>query len=56
MLLRYSLGLEKEAAAVEAAVGAAIDRGVLTADLTAAGGRSVSTLAAGNAVVEALRA
>jgi 3-isopropylmalate dehydrogenase len=56
MLLRYSLGLEKEAAAVEAAVGSAIERGVLTADLTPAGGRSVSTLAAGNAVVEALSA
>jgi len=33
MLLRYSLGLEKEALAVESAVSAAIDRGVLTADV-----------------------
>ncbi|WP_438482039.1 3-isopropylmalate dehydrogenase [Oleiharenicola lentus] len=33
MLLRHSLGLEKEAAAVEAAVAATIDAGKLTADL-----------------------
>jgi 3-isopropylmalate dehydrogenase len=56
LLLRHSLGLETEAAAVEAAVGAAIDRAVLTTDLIAPGGRAVSTAAAGDAVVEALRA
>jgi len=33
LLLRYSLGLETEAAAVEAAVDAVIERGVLTRDL-----------------------
>jgi 3-isopropylmalate dehydrogenase len=33
MLLRHSLGLEKEAAAVEAAVAATLDAGNLTADL-----------------------
>ncbi len=42
MLLRHSLGLEAEAAAVEAAVHAALDDGVFTADL-AAKGQAVST-------------
>ena len=36
MLLRHSLGLHDEAAAVEAAVGAVIEEGVLTRDLAAA--------------------
>jgi 3-isopropylmalate dehydrogenase len=42
MLLRYTLKLEKEAAAVEKAIEAALTAGLRTADL-AAGGRSVST-------------
>jgi len=42
MLLRYALKLEKEAAAVEKAIEAALTAGLRTADL-AAGGRSVST-------------
>jgi 3-isopropylmalate dehydrogenase len=54
MLLRYSLGLEKEAAAVEAAVSRAIDRGVLTADVVPAGAPAASTVQAGQAVLEAL--
>ncbi|MGB8294911.1 MAG: 3-isopropylmalate dehydrogenase [Polyangia bacterium] len=54
MLLRYSLGLEKEAVAVEAAVSRAIDRGVLTADVVPAGAFAATTLQAGQAVVEAL--
>jgi 3-isopropylmalate dehydrogenase len=33
LLLRYSLGLESEAQAIEAAVDAVIERGVLTRDL-----------------------
>ena len=40
LLLRHSLGLEKEAVAVEAAVDAVIERGVLTRDL---GGSANST-------------
>jgi 3-isopropylmalate dehydrogenase len=56
LLLRHSLGLEAEALAVEAAVSAAIDRGVLTGDLAAAGMRSASTTVAGDAVLESLRA
>ena len=54
MLLRYSLGLEKEAAAVESAVSAAIDRGVLTADVVPAGAPAATTVQAGQAVLEAL--
>jgi 3-isopropylmalate dehydrogenase len=54
MLLRYSLGLEKEAAAVERAVARAIDRGVLTADVASPGTAGVTTVQAGQAVVEEL--
>jgi 3-isopropylmalate dehydrogenase len=54
LLLRHSLGLTAEAAAVEAAVNGVIDRGVLTADLVAPGGKGVGTREAGSAVIEAL--
>jgi 3-isopropylmalate dehydrogenase len=54
MLLRYSLGLETEAVAVESAVSRAIDRGVLTADVAPPGAPAVTTVQAGQAVVEAL--
>ncbi|KAK3322318.1 Isopropylmalate dehydrogenase-like domain-containing protein [Apodospora peruviana] len=50
MMLRYSLNLPKEAAAVEAAVKAAIDNGTLTKDL----GGSASTTDMGDAVVAQL--
>ena len=40
MLLRHSLGLEDEAAAVEAAVGAVIEEGILTADLAGSAART----------------
>jgi len=53
LLLRWSLGLEREAAAVEAAVAKAVDRGVLTADLTRTG--AVGTDEAGAAVIQALK-
>ncbi len=49
LLLRHSLGLEAEAAAVEAAVSQALDDGVLTRDLT--GINPVSTETAGAAVI-----
>jgi 3-isopropylmalate dehydrogenase len=55
LLCRHSLGLEAEARAIEAAVAAAIDRGVLTGDLAPAGTATASTAAAGDAVLEALR-
>jgi 3-isopropylmalate dehydrogenase len=57
MLLHHSLGLTKEAAAVEAAVGNAIDRGILPGDIAAATGVApASTAQAGAAVLAALTA
>jgi 3-isopropylmalate dehydrogenase len=55
MLLRHSLGLSAEAAAVEAAVGAAIDRNVLPGDVAPAGVTPATTAQAGAAVLEGLR-
>jgi 3-isopropylmalate dehydrogenase len=55
MLLRHSLGLDAEANAVEAAVDAAIDGGVLPADVVEPGGRAATTAETGNAVREALQ-
>jgi 3-isopropylmalate dehydrogenase len=51
LLLRYSLGLEAEARAVEAAVSAAIDDGYLTPDLATAAGRGHSTRDVGAAII-----
>ena len=56
MLLRHSLGLEAEAAAVEAAVAGALAAGVRTADVASPGAPSVGSRAAGDAVIERLRA
>ncbi len=57
LLLRHSLGLVAEAAAIEAAVAAAIEDGVLTADLAPReAGNAASTRAAGTAVLERLDA
>jgi 3-isopropylmalate dehydrogenase len=53
MLLRHSLGLEADARAVEAAVGAAIDRGILPADVAAPGAAAATTAQAGDAVTAA---
>ena len=54
LLLRHSLGLLREAEAVEAAVSAAIGRGVLTCDLAPTGARAASCQEAGGAVLESL--
>ncbi len=54
MLLRHSLGLEAEAAAIEQAVTAALDDGHFTADL-AAQGQALSTQRAGAAVLAQLK-
>ncbi len=54
MALRYSLGLEAEAGALEAAVDAALDAGLRTPDI-AAGGPSVTTIEMGTSVVDAIR-
>ena len=53
MLLRHSLGLEAEAAAIEAAVSAALDDRVFTADLAPAG-QAVGTAQAAQAVIARL--
>jgi 3-isopropylmalate dehydrogenase len=55
LLLRHSLGLEAEARAVEMAVRATIDRGVLTTDLVPPEKRAATTAEAGDAVLAALR-
>ena len=55
MLLRHSLGMEAEAATIEAAVTAALDGGHFTADL-AAQGQALSTQQAGQAVLAQLNA
>jgi 3-isopropylmalate dehydrogenase len=54
LLLRHSLGLGGEAAALEAAVTGAIDAGVLTADIAPAGVVAAATREAGRAVVEGI--
>ena len=50
MMLRHSFGLEREARAVEIAVSAAIERGCVTPDIAASGGRSFSTVEVGEAI------
>jgi 3-isopropylmalate dehydrogenase len=59
MLLRYSFGLEKEAAAIEGAVNAALDAGLRTKDIASRGvgggaEKIVGTAEMGKAVVKAL--
>ncbi|MDH7487367.1 MAG: 3-isopropylmalate dehydrogenase [Anaerolineae bacterium] len=54
LLLRYSLGLEAEAQAVEAAVSRVLDAGHRTPDIAAPGQATVSTQQMGALVVEAL--
>jgi 3-isopropylmalate dehydrogenase len=54
LLLRHSLGLEPEAAAVERAVLAAIEAGARTADIATTGERRLSTREMGDAVLAQL--
>ncbi len=54
MMLRYSLGHEEAAAAIEAAVAAALDRRIMTADIATSGVTPVSTREMGDAIVAAL--
>ena len=58
MLLRYSFGLETEAAALEAAVSRTLDQGLRTADIASRGGNEnekiVGTSEMGAAVLKAL--
>jgi 3-isopropylmalate dehydrogenase len=55
MLLRLSLGLAEEAAAVERAVGEAIEAGVRTPDIAEPGVDPVDTMSFGNAVAARIR-
>lgn len=55
LLLRHSLGLEREAAAVEAAIAAAIADGVRTPDIAAPGQPAVGTDEMTAAVIQRLR-
>jgi 3-isopropylmalate dehydrogenase len=54
MLLRFSLGREHEASAVERAVERALEAGALTADLALPGSTAVSTRAMGDAILACL--
>ncbi len=54
MLLRHSLGLEREAAAVEAAVDAVLEEGVRTRDIAETGSEVVGTQVMGDLVVARL--
>jgi 3-isopropylmalate dehydrogenase len=56
LLLRHSLGLEREAHALESAVSRAIDAGTRTRDIAATGQAAVGTRAAADAVLAALHA
>jgi len=56
MMLRYSLDAAPAASAIEAAVDAVLEAGVVTADVARRGQPSVSTSAFGDAVVAALKA
>jgi 3-isopropylmalate dehydrogenase len=56
LLLRYSLRLEEEAAALEAAVSNAIVGGARPRDLSPAGAAGITTRAAGDAVLAAFAA
>ncbi len=55
MMLRYSFGLDDAAAAIDTAVAATLDQGILTADLTGDKAKAVSTAAMGDAIVKAMR-
>lgn len=54
MLLRHSLGLETEAAAIEAAVDSVLNEGVRTLDIAHTGTETVETVVMGDLVVRAL--
>ncbi len=54
MMLRYSLDAEAAAAAIEAAVGQVLDKGLRTADIYSDGCEKVSTEQMGDAVLAAL--
>ncbi|NND54584.1 MAG: 3-isopropylmalate dehydrogenase [Gammaproteobacteria bacterium] len=56
MLLRLSLGLEDESAAIEAAVNTVLSNGLRTGDIAAKGDQVVGTAAMGDAIAAAITA
>lgn len=54
MMLRYSFGLEEAASAIEAAVAATLEKGILTADLSGGNSDPVNTAEMGDAIVAQL--
>ena len=54
MMLRYRLDQDGAATAIESAVSAALDKGVMTADIATEGCISVNTKEMGDAVIAAL--
>jgi 3-isopropylmalate dehydrogenase len=56
MMLKYSLGLDAPAAAIEAAVAAILDKKIMTRDIATAGVSPVSTATMGDAVVREILA
>jgi len=54
LLLRHSLGLEREALQIEAAVNAALEAGARTADLTTDSAAVLNTRGMGDAVIAKL--
>ncbi|MBC7235990.1 MAG: 3-isopropylmalate dehydrogenase [Chloroflexi bacterium] len=54
MLLHYSLGLEEEARAIEAAVEQVLSQGLRTYDIAEPGSQVIGTRAMGDAIVQAL--
>jgi 3-isopropylmalate dehydrogenase len=55
MMLRYSFGLDDAAMAIDTAVAATLEKGILTADLTLDKTAAVGTAAMGDAIVAALQ-
>jgi 3-isopropylmalate dehydrogenase len=51
MALRYSFGMLKEADMIEAAIAAALDKGLRTADIAAPGTQTIGTAAMGDAII-----
>ena len=54
LMLRYSLGLEEEAASIENAVYAALEDGDVTGDIAPRGAAALGTAAMGDAILARL--
>jgi 3-isopropylmalate dehydrogenase len=54
MALRYSFGMLKEADKIEAAIAAALDKGLRTADIASPGMKTIGTSQMGDAVIAEL--